>query len=44
MKKQNPHQNSKDGFALLVVLFFVASISTLLAMLAFSSSQRAFKT
>ena len=42
MKKQNPHQNSKDGFALLVVLFFVASISTLLAMLAFSSSQRAF--
>ncbi len=42
MKTNNIHQTDKGGFTLLVVLFFVASISTLLAMLAFSSSQRAF--
>jgi cytoskeletal protein CcmA (bactofilin family) len=42
MKTTTHHQNEKDGFALLVVLFFVAAISTFLSMLAFSSSQRAF--
>lgn len=42
MKTSVNHQTDKGGFALLVVLFFVAAISTFLSMLAFSSSQRAF--
>lgn len=39
--KKNSKQNGKDGYALVVVLFFMAAISTFLTMLAFSSSQRA---
>ncbi len=35
-------QERRGGFSLLVVLFFIASISTFMAILAFSSSQRAF--
>ncbi len=43
MKTVNTHtKTDQGGFALLVVLFFIASISTFLAMLAFSSSQRAY--
>lgn len=42
MKTKTKQQTEKGGFALLVVLFFVTAISTFLAMLAFSSSQRAF--
>lgn len=35
-------RTDKGGFTLLVVIFFIASISTFLAMLVFSSSQRAY--
>lgn len=42
MKTKAQQQVDKGGFALLVVLFFVAAISTFLGMLAFSSSQRAY--
>ncbi|MBN2161301.1 MAG: hypothetical protein JXR25_10720 [Pontiellaceae bacterium] len=39
-EKRNPA--NKDGFALLIVMFFVAAISTFLGMMVYSSSQRAF--
>lgn len=42
MKSTTGHPAEKGGFALLAVLFFVAAISTFLAMLSFSSSQRAY--
>jgi hypothetical protein len=42
MKTHTRPQVEKGGFALLVVLFFIAAISTFLSMLAFSSSQRAY--
>jgi len=42
MNKYSRNNEGKSGFALLVVLFFIASISTFLTMLAFSSSQRAY--
>jgi Tfp pilus assembly protein PilX len=44
MKKNHKYPPQKDGFALLLVLFFVAAMSTFLTMLAVSSSQRAFTT
>ncbi len=42
MNAKNKPSTEKGGFALLVVLLFIAAISTFLAMLSFSSSQRAF--
>ncbi len=41
MKKNNT-QKGKGGYALVVVMFFIAAISTFLAMLSFSSSQRSY--
>ena len=41
MKTNQRKVDRKEGFALVVVLFFVATISTFLAMLAVSSSNRA---
>ncbi len=40
--KPKVRQADSGGFALVVVLFFIAAISTFMAMVAVSSSQRAF--
>lgn len=41
MKTRQEQTTAKNGFALVVVLFFIATISTFLAMLAVSSTNRA---
>lgn len=40
--KKTSRQHGKDGYALVVVMFFIAAISTFLAMLSLSSSERAY--
>ena len=42
MKTTTGKKHNKDGFALLIVMFFVAAISTFLGMMTYSSSQRAY--